>query len=194
MPTTLQTNIVLSGTTDPSVARTFAQGAQLLKQMQSQMKALGVSGITTTNQINKLAPSLSHANSQVNILQQGFTRLSTIVSGVAIGEGLVDGLKEAVGVFEELINKAKEFGIESIKVRATREILQNQQSALFQSLGRGGLSKQVDAMLRNFEGREGIERYEYLMEATNRIVTSNPARFQNVNQIHQMLGILADWL
>src|SRR5258708_20112235 len=124
MPTTLQNNIVLSGTSDPSVARTFSQGAQLLRQMQSQMKALGLSGITTTNQINKLAPSLSHANTQVNILQQGFTRLSTIVSGVAIGEGLLERLRSAVGFVKQLGEEFLHFAETSSQVSADWDLMQ----------------------------------------------------------------------
>jgi tape measure domain-containing protein len=86
----------------------------------------------------------------------------------------------------------EEFVRGSWEVRAERGVLQNQLRSVTESQGKGGLAEQVDTLLRNMEGRETAVRYEPLLETTNMMLAAAPERFKNVDQIHKMLGQLAD--
>jgi hypothetical protein len=110
-----------------------------------------------------------------------------MLKGVGFGAGF--GAAEMVGAGLE---KSKEFGAESLKVRAERESYQATLHSILSSTGRPEQAEQIDQMLRNFEGRRGPETYNTLIQAVGQMLQASPTMFKTVPQIKETLGMLAD--
>jgi hypothetical protein len=86
----------------------------------------------------------------------------------------------------------EEFVRGAFETRAERGVLQNQLRLMTEARGKPGMAQEIDTMIRNFEGREGPQRYDQLMKATTLLLSSAPERFGNTQQVHRMLSQLAD--
>jgi hypothetical protein len=71
-------------------------------------------------------------------------------------------------------------------------VLQTQLRTLTEAAGRPQLAAGIDTLIRNMEGRETPVRYQPMLETANLLMAAAPERFQSVDQMHKMLGQLAD--
>jgi hypothetical protein len=125
-------------------------------------------------------------------LSESMKRVGEVAGGVSVGEFLTSGLEQAAQLIERMADGLKEFAKSSLEVRASREVLQNQQRSMLESQGKAALGPELDKLVRDMEGRETMIRYERLVTTSNQLLSAAPQRFQNVEQIHKMLGQLAD--
>jgi hypothetical protein len=121
-------------------------------------------------------------------LNAAMKRVHEIATGVFSGEVLFKGLEKATELVERMGDAMKEFAKSSLEVRASREVLQNQQKAMLESMGRGSQFGDIDMMLRNMEGRETMIKYSQLMSTSNLLMSSDPSRFNTVGKLHKELG------
>lgn len=189
---TFTTKILVSGGTDPSLLKTMGYTEKQMMQINKLTQALGTNAAISVKHYAKISPELQKAQIQADKLSGSMRRVSEIVAGVGIGEFLTKGLESAVDVAGELVGKMKEFTAESLKIRAEREVLQNQQKSMLESFGRGGQFAGMDMMLRNMEGRDVALNYAQLMSATNLLLSSAPKRFSDPEKMHTMLREIGD--
>ena len=154
-----------------ALSKMESRSEQATRRMSENFAKVGEAGKKAAE---KIQGSLAHAFDSIvehGMHLTGIGGLLGAIGGAFAGEEFVRG------AFEE---------------RAERGVLQNQLRTMTESMGRTGMDKQIDAMIRNFEGREGPQRYDQLMKATTLLMSSAPERFGDVGQIHKMLGQLAD--
>ena len=190
MPQSVQSlNIEINGRVNPQVLR-------MISDMEKRLKDFGASTRTQSAVLNRFySQAFDGANKAARTtdkLAESMKRVAEVAGGFSIGEMISSGLEEAAHLIERMADGMKEFAKSSLEVRATREVLQNQQKAMLESMGRGGQFVDIDTMIRNAEGRETMIKYSQLMATSNLLMSSDPARFNTVEKLHKELGQLSD--
>jgi hypothetical protein len=199
MANVYNTTIELTGQVDPSVAKAIGLSVKELAkinaayntinklQKQANLAANGLPPV-----LQKTTVEIAKASRKAEELANSFKRVQEVAAGVFEGEFFLGALEKGLDIVKEIGSSIKEFGISSLDVRGKREVLQNQQRSMLESLGRGGQFGELDMMMRNMEGRETMIKYSQLMASTNRLESSAPGRFDSVEKVHSMLAKLSD--
>jgi hypothetical protein len=194
-----ETVIELTGKVDPSVAKAIGLSVRELGKINAAYSTINKLQKQANLAANGLPPALqkttvqiAKANRAAEQLGNSFKKAGEIAAGVFAGEAFLGALEKGLDIVKEIGNSIKEFGISSLEVRGKREVLQNQQRSMLESLGRGGQFGDLDMMLRNMEGRTTMIKYSQLMAATNRLESAAPNRFNSVESVHNMLNKLSD--
>jgi tape measure domain-containing protein len=120
----------------------------------------------------------------VKSLAGAFDRIAEHAAHITGIGGIIGGIGGAIA--------GEEFLKGAFETRAERGVLQTQLRTLTEAAGRPQLAAGIDTLIRNMEGRETPVRYQPMLETANLLLAAAPERFQSVDQMHKMLGQLAD--
>ena len=209
-------DVEIKGEFDPSLAKAVGMTEAELKRLQSAAKTFNSlmskmvmprEAVNATNQINTaLGRMESRSEQATRRMRENFEKIGD--AGKKAAEKIQGSLAHAfdsivehgmhltgIGGLLGAIGGAfagEEFVRGAFEVRAERGVLQNQLRSVTEAAGRGFMAPQIDTLLRNMEGRETPVRYKQLLETSNLLMSAAPERFQDVGQMHKMLGQLAD--
>jgi hypothetical protein len=116
-----QTNIQIGGAVNPSLAKAIGLSQSQMALLTKSVNTFNALAKKSQLAVNGLPPSLQRANTQVNQLNAGFTKMGNIVKGVAIGDLIADGVRTAVRMIEVAIGKLEEFSSKSLDLSSKFE-------------------------------------------------------------------------
>jgi hypothetical protein len=206
-------DVEITGELDPSLAKAIGMTDAELKRLQSAAK-------TFNSLMAKMSPEVSRGMDEVakhvEKAESTFSKMSKSAqhsfhqvaeSAARAGESIKKAFEpfhrglEKIGEFSGITGilggiggaiAAEEFARGAFETRAEREVLQNQLRSMTESMGRAGLDKDIDMMIRGMEGKETPVRYDELMKTSTLLMGADRNRFQNVEQVHKMLSQIAD--
>lgn len=184
---TFEASLKLLAKLDGSFQRSIKQAEGMMKSLEKQAQMEKGFSRMESNSKRSFGRVSEHGKSAAKEIGESFKRVMETTGGVFLGEKL----REA---FDKAGDMAKEFISSSFEVRATREVLQNQQQAAFRSLdtkpGYSLNSKEMDTWIRNQEGQTTPRTYREQMEATNLLATTG--KFKSTSSLEHMVSMLAD--
>src|ERR1700740_1220451 len=121
--TQLTTKIIVSGAVDPSLAKSLGISEKAMMKLNELTAKLGANNKVVAKSYMTFAPELAKAQVRADRLNSSMRRVGEIVAGISIADTIVGGLKEAVGLAQQLGREIYKFASEGSKLAAQRELM-----------------------------------------------------------------------